>query len=75
MKDATPFVPSKKAANIFVAIYAIAFLLGLLGVFLLPQEEAMLKKVAFVMSYFFGLPLVVSAGLLALRKAGFWNGK
>jgi hypothetical protein len=75
MKDVVPFIPSKKDANIFFAIYTGAFLLGLLGVLLLPKEEAMLRKVAFGMSYFFGLPVVISAGLVALRKIGVWNGK
>lgn len=75
MKDAMPFIPSKKAANIFLAIYTGAFLLGLLGVFLLPKEEAVLRKVAFGMSYFFGLPVVICAGLVMLRKTGIWNGK
>lgn len=75
MKDVAPFIPSKRAVNIFFAIYTGAFLLGLIGVFLLPKEEAMLRKVAFGMSYFFGLPIVIGAGLHALRKTGVWNGK
>ncbi len=75
MKDAASIIPSKKAANVFFVIYSGAFCLGLLGVFLLPKEEATLRKVAFGMSYFFGLPLVLSAGLLLLQKTGVWNGK
>jgi hypothetical protein len=52
MKDALPFIPSKKAVNVFFAIYTGAFLLGLLGFLLLPKEEATLRKVALGMSYF-----------------------
>lgn len=75
MNEIPPFLPSKKVATIFVAVYSAAFLLGLLGVFLLPNEEATLRKVALGMSYFFGLPLVAGAGLELLRKTGIWNGK
>lgn len=75
MKDVVPFIPSKKAVRIFFAIYGGAFLLGLLGVFFLPKEEVMLRKVSLGMSYFFGLPIVVGFGLEVLRKTGVWNGK
>ena len=75
MNDIPPFLPSKTVATIFVEVCSRAFLLGLLGVFLLPKEETMLRKVALGMSYFFGLPLVVGGGLEVLRKTGIWNGK
>lgn len=75
MKNVVPFIPSRKAAKIFVAIYGGAFLVGLLGVFLLPKEEGTLRSVSLGMSYFFGLPIVAGFGLEVLRKTGVWNGK
>jgi hypothetical protein len=75
MKDAHSIFSSKRAANIFFAIYGAAFLSGLLGLSLLPQSEATLRKVSLGVSYFFGLPIVLAVGLVALRKTGIWNGK
>ncbi len=75
MKDVASIVSSKTAVNIFLGVYCGLFLLGLLGVFMLPKEEVSLRKVAIGMSYFFGLPVVCVGGLHFLRKAGIWNGK
>jgi energy-converting hydrogenase Eha subunit A len=75
MKNMASIVPSKKAVSIFFAVYTGLFVVGVLGVITLPEEERAIRKVAFVMSYFFGLPVVVSAGLVLLRKIGAWNGK
>ena len=75
MSDVTSIIPSKRAVSIFFAIYTTLFLVGILGVLTLPEEEKGMRKIAFVMSYFFGLPVVLSAVLLFLRKIGAWNGK
>ena len=73
-KEASPFIPTKQLAHTFVAIHTMGLVLGLLGVFLLPKGSS-LWKAALVMSYVCGLPVIVSAGLYVLRKAGIWNGK
>jgi hypothetical protein len=75
MNDVTSKIPSKKAVSIFFAVYTGLFVVGVLGALTLPEEERAMRKVAIGMSYFFGLPVVVSADLVLLRKTGFWNGK
>jgi uncharacterized membrane protein YiaA len=75
MSDVTSMIPSKKAVCIFFAIYIALFAIGVLGVLALPDEERSIRKIAFFVSYFFGLPVVLSAVLLFLRKIGAWNGK
>jgi hypothetical protein len=74
MNDVTSKIPSKKAVSIFFAVYTGLFVV-VLGALTLPEEERAMRKVAIGMSYFFGLPVVVSADLVLLRKTGFWNGK
>ncbi len=75
MNDVTSMIPSKKAVSIFFAIYTTLLVVGLLGVLAPPEEEKAMRKIAFVMSYFFGLPVVLTAILIFLRKIGAWNGK
>ena len=75
MNDVTSKIPSKKAVSIFFAVYTGLFVVGVLGALTLPEEERAMRKVAIGMSCFFGLPVVVSADLVLLRKTGFWNGK
>ena len=75
MNDVTSKIPSKKAVSIFFAVYTGLFVVGVLGALTLPEEERAMRKVAIGMSYFFSLPVVVSADLVLLRKTGFWNGK
>ena len=75
MNDVTSKIPSKKAVSIFFAVYTGLFVVGVLGALTLPEEERAMRKVAIGMSYFFGLPVVVSADLVLLRKTGFCNGK
>lgn len=75
MSDVTSMIPSKKAVSIFFAIYTALFVVGILGVLALPEEERAMRKIAFGMSYFFGLPMVLGAVLVFLRKIGAWNGK
>ncbi len=75
MSDLTSMIPSKKAVSIFFAIYTTLFIVGIIGVLALPEEERAMRKIAYFMSYFFGLPILGSIGLLILEKTGIWNGK
>ena len=75
MSDVTSMIPSKKAVSIFFAVYITLFVAGVVVVLALPEGERAMRKIGFVMSYFFGLPLILSAVLIFLRKIGAWNGK
>ena len=75
MKDVASIIPSKKVASVFLAVYVSLFIIGILGLLALPEEERAMRKIALFMSYIFGLPVVISTGLWVLRKIGLWNGK
>jgi hypothetical protein len=71
----TPKLPSKKAVTIFLVVFIGVCCSSIAALFLLPQEHTTQRRVAIVLAFGTGFPLIVHAGLYLLAKTGIWNGK